>query len=691
MMSIEHSSSLMGSFDLNELFTQCFSSLGFLKTRYDESNQKLINSTISALKLAQIHYNLTKISLIVLGSTCSGKTTLINGFLNSMRNSEEKWQEYLPSNAAENTCAYTFISAIPDQIIFEKEEEKYEKFEKFKKDRLYVKVDENPSIEFSSGKDLCDFLRDFEKTNKISFYDLKKQPKTIVSLPKIHIYLPNLSNSIQIIDTPGISTASFMQELSKIVQESVCIFLYVKNLDNNQTNNANVMDFFNITKGFYGQGNYQFWLVFTKEDLFAKNYDFDKSDEDEDILKKTREKKQNFLNFLENTEREIKENSIKINRIYVVSTRSAFKPKNPDCGLTREILRKILANIAEFKEKNGDYFVKFIYIERISANLHVLNENLHRNTQLTQEILDEIKLEAETIEDIFSNKVRNLLESDQFLRVSNFKQANLSKFQECEFLIEKAKKRVKKETFILKEKFERRILELVSQEIHNLILRDEIKTIFFESYLIFEKFLLNLIDKNLLYFFLGLDSDLLNQQETNLAEIIKENIYNPMVDLTLDFKDLNFFDLTNNLFNPGYREVFFAYLTVKLLKFDNYVEFFPHTVSKENIMDFILKNLKENSEKIVETSRMQFEMFINQCIVRKLENAKEMNQEINEIIKKINRIRTGELRVSQKGSFVSYVNSIYEMVEKECGFTDKDLCEFFKEYLKRFKIRKNSK
>ncbi len=288
-MSLAHSSSSIGSFDLNELFSQCFSSLNFLKTKYDESNQKLINCTISALKLAQIHYNLTKISLIVLGSTCSGKTTLINGFLNSMRNSEEKWQEYLPSNATENTCAYTFISAIPDQIIFENErnfekeekleklknlekleteekklrkgdkekklekekktcdfEEKSKKFEKFQKDRIYVKIDENPSIELSSVNSLCEFLRDFEKTNKISFYDLKKQPKTQISLPKIHIYLPNLINSIQIIDTPGISTSSFMQELSKIAQESVCIFLYVKNLDNNQTNNANVMDFFNI-------------------------------------------------------------------------------------------------------------------------------------------------------------------------------------------------------------------------------------------------------------------------------------------------------------------------------------------------------------------------------------------------------------------------------------------------------------
>jgi len=347
-------------------------------------------------------------------------------------------------------------------------------------------------------------------------------------------------------------------------------------------------------------------------------------------------------------------------------------------------------NIAEFKEKNGDYFVKFIYLERISANLRLLNENLHKNTQLTPEILEEIRLEAETIEDIFSNKVRNLLESAQFQKVSLFKQANIAKFQACEFLIEKAKKKIKKETFILKEKFERRILELISQEIHNLVLRDEIKAIFFESYLMFEKFLLKLIDKTLLDFFLGLDSELLKQQETNLAEIIKENIYNPMVDLTLDFKDLNLFDLTNNLFNPGYREVFFAYLTVKLFKFDNYVEFFPHTVSKENILDFILKNIKENSEKIVETSRKQFEMFINHCIVRKLENAKEMNQEINEIIKRINRIRTGELWVSQKGSFVAY-NSVYEMIEKDCGFTDKDLIEFFKEYLKKFRIRKNSK
>lgn len=261
------------------------------------------------------------------------------------------------------------------------------------------------------------------------------------------------------------------------------------------------------------------------------------------------------------------------------------------------------------------------------------------------------------------------------------------KYQNCEILIEKAKKKVKKETFIIKEKYERRLLELVSQDIHNIVLRDELKGIFFQSYLMFEKFLLNLIDKRLLDFFLGLDSDILMQQETDLAEIIKENIYNSMVDITLDVKDLNFFDLTNNLFNPGYREVFFAYLTVKLLNIDNYVDFFPHTVSKESIMEYILKNINENGEKIIETSRVQFEMFLKQCIIRKLENAKEMNQEITEIIRKINRIRTMEIK--QK-SIIFYANTIYEKIEKSTEFRDKELTGFFEEYTKRLKVKKAS-
>ena len=56
---------------------------------------------------------------------------------------------------------------------------------------------------------------------------------------------------------------------------AVCIFLYVKNLDNAETNNTNVLDFFRVAKRYYGQGNYQFWLVFTKEDLFMKKYEKD--------------------------------------------------------------------------------------------------------------------------------------------------------------------------------------------------------------------------------------------------------------------------------------------------------------------------------------------------------------------------------------------------------------------------------
>ena len=681
MQKIQHSSSIFPcGLDLNELYSQSLSSLSFLKSKYDSNNQKLIADAFDQLKLSQSNYNQTKISLVVLGSTCSGKTTLINALLNCMSSTKVKWIDYLPSNATENTCTYTFISSIPDNSPeFNKEE-----------GHIYTRLNDEPPEKQVSIEKLRDYLKNFENNNKM-FYELKKTQKNEKTiLPKIHIYLSELETSIQIIDTPGISTNSFLQELSKIVQEGVCIFLYVKNLDNVETNNPNVMDFFRVSKKYYGQGNFQFWMVFTKEDLFIKKYDADEYDEDELISQKKLEKRANFMKFLENTEAEIKENDIKINKVYIISTLSAFKTKHPDCIMTQSKIKKLVDDIDDFKQNHGDYFLKFIYLERLRSILEILNDNLHKNTQLSLEVIENIKAEAELIEDLFSNRVRGLLESEEFQKVQTFKQNYNEKYELCDHVIEKAKKKVKKETFILKEKYERRILELVSQEIHNLILRDELKTIFFDCYLCFEKILLKRIEKTLLNFFLGLDTEMLDEQETNLTQIIKENIYNPMVDLTLDIKDLNLFDLTNNLFNPGYREVFFAYLTVKLLNIDNYVEFFPHTVSKDSIMEYVLKNIKENSEKIIETSRFQFEMFLNQCIIRKLENAKEMNQEINDIIKKINKIRTFEIRLSQK-AIVVYVNSIYEKVEKITEFKDKDLIGYFEDYMRRVKIRKNSK
>lgn len=675
---LQSQSSLFSSvFDLNELYAQTYSSLNHLKGRYDEENRKLITEKIEEIKQSQTKFNQTKISLVVVGSTCSGKTTLINAFLNAMRNTKDKWIEYLPSNSTENTCTYTFINSVPDSAEFDKT-------------KFYARVNDEPFVKKDSIESLREHLKHFESNNKL-FYELKKTQKTMqIALPKIYLNIPDISKTIQIIDTPGISTSSFLQELTKIVQEGVCIFLYVKNLDNVETNNPNVMDFFRITKKFYGQGNYQFWMVFTKEDLFNRKYESDEYDEIEEKNQKKLEKKMNFLKFLENTEDEIKENDIKINKIYVISTLASFKPKHPECLPTQARIKKLIENINEFKEKNGDYFMRFIYVERLRAKLDTLNDQLHKNTQLNVEIIENIKAEAEMIEDSFSNQVRKLLDSDSFQKINTLKQNYKDKYITCEHVIEKAKKKIKKETFLLKEKYERRILELVSQEIHNLLLRDELKNIFFQCYLIFESYLLKLIDKTLLDYLLGLDTEVLNQQESSLTSIIKENIYNPMVDLTLDIKDLNIFDLTNNLFNPGYREVFFAYLTVKLLNIDSYVEFFPHTVSKESIMEFILKNIKENSERIIETSRTQFELFINQCIIRKLEKAKEMNQEINDIIKKINKIRSGEIR-SLSNSLVVYVNSIYEKIEKTTDFKNEELSLYFVDYMKGFRIRKSSK
>ena len=338
------------SFDLNELFAHALSSLTLLKTKYDETNQKLIIDSLDSLRGFQSAYNQTKISLVVVGSTCSGKTTLINAILNAMRTnkeSKEKWVEYLPSNATENTCTYTFVSATTENV-------------DAAKSQIWVQVNEEAPIVRKNTEELKTFLQQFETNNKL-FYEIKKSQKTSsIALPKIHIYLPDLNDKIQIIDTPGISTQGFLQELTKIVQESVCIFLYVKNLDNAETNNSNVLDFFRVAKRYYGQGNYQFWLVFTKEDLFLKKYEKASFDDEDDINKKANEKKNNFWRFLENTEEEIKENDIKINKIFIISTIYSFKPNHPLCLATQGRIRYIIKD--EFLQNLNKIFVKMIKI-----------------------------------------------------------------------------------------------------------------------------------------------------------------------------------------------------------------------------------------------------------------------------------------------------------------------------------------
>jgi len=661
---------------MNHMFKICFEALPKLKVFYECLNQDLISEAENSLKQIKTKFEDRKISLVMVGSYCSGKTTLINALLNSMlisSDSPEKWMEILPAKEIENTSSYSFLSAVPNSPDFDK-------------NCIYIQVDDALPEKVSEKKelreqilDLNKYFMDLEKKNDHIFFQLKKTKNLAGDLPKIHIYFPKINNSLQIIDTPGISTESFQNELRKIVESEACLFLYVKNLDSSQVNSQDVMEFFKISQKLYN-GNYQFWMVFTKEDKFLSTYLPADFDEDENINQKKKEKKSNFQKFLQLTEKEIVENQLKINKIYVISTLAAFRPNHKFCHTTQGSIRKLLIDILNFKEKNGDYFVKLIYLDRMKQILETFNKKLNQQTKISPEIIEDIKMKIEFIADFYTDKMREVLKKEDFVNLEKFQKAHPDSYEKCVKKIERTKRKLIKETYIAQGQYEKRIIEIVSPDVHNLILENHLKVIFSEAFSRFEKILNELIKPpSLLNFLLGLDSDMLVQQSTNLTELLAKNIYNNKAN-DLGLNNLNITELTTNLFTPGYRELFYMYYIVKFLGVEKYIVINPHNLQVDTILSWFLCNIKENNEKIIEYTGQQFVLFLKEKIIKRLENATEMNQEIIDIMKEINKITT--LAINRNNEyFPKDPKTIYKKMDENINFTDPELAGCLKEYI----------
>ena len=392
-------------------------------------------------------------------------------------------------------------------------------------------------------------------------------------------------------------------------------------------------------------------------------------------------KKANFETFLELTEKEIVENHLKINKIYVISTLAAFRPKSKFCKKTQDAISKLLTDIMIFKEEHGDYFVKLIYLDRFKYILEVLDRNLKKETIVNSEVIEEIKTDMEFMQGFFTNKIRELLKKDDFQNLEIFKKTNVESYKSCVTLIERCKKKLRKETYIAQGKYEKRIIELVSPDVHKHILEKYLKAIFSESFSLFESMLLKLIKPpSLLNFLLGLDTEMLSQEATNLTKLLTETIYNPKNNISdMGFKELSFTELTTNLFTPGYREIFYAYYLVKFLGVEKYILINPHNLQVDTILSWFLVNISEKSETISEYIGEQFELFLEK-IVKKLENAKEMNEEIVEIVVLINKITTSSLLKNQEYN-IEESDTIYSKIDEVITFSDPDLLKYLQGYI----------
>lgn len=226
-----------------------------------------------------------------------------------------------------------------------------------------------------------------------------------------------------------------------------------------------------------------------------------------------------------------------------------------------------------------------------------------------------------------------------------------------------------------------RILEETSKDIHRIIIQKELTDIFRIRFEDFQLFLSQKIKIERLHTILGLDFSMIENEKLDLTKLILSGLDQKFNDFDYDIKNVNLLELANNLFNPGYREFYITYIVIKSLRLDHYIEIFPHQIDNNEFISIVLKHIMDNKDSIITGSVDQFRQFLYNGIVKKIENAREMNEEIGDIDKKIRRYRTSECILRSNNPETSY-KTIYEKIDREeFIFLDPELLKLFEKFI----------
>ena len=247
-----------------------------------------------------------KLLLILIGETSAGKTTLINRILSySLKNNSFKKDFYnlLPSKAEENTAYLWVIEKSKDTNIWVeitgKPKTKYlvSEAEKLKKDLKELDVQQLELIKQMKSKDSDEFL---------------KQRVTVT------IQLPWLDPKLKIVDFPGLSSQTVLNELQRLITHSIAYFLYVKDLCAPEILKENFIEL--VERFSKNNKNHElepkiFSLVFTKKDQFfsVSNSEVAEYNGIENMIYD--QKLERFMNILDQTERFLADKGLKIKRV----------------------------------------------------------------------------------------------------------------------------------------------------------------------------------------------------------------------------------------------------------------------------------------------------------------------------------------------------------------------------------------
>ena len=276
-------------------------------------------------------FSKNKISLMMIGETSSGKTTLMNSIISYVvENSSFKkdFLRFLPSDKKENTTYLWIVESSEDS-------------------HFHLIVD-NQNITVYAKKtweeNLKDIKEDIQKLNDEQKNEIDNMKANCSEYYQkvILIKIPNFDNSLRLIDVAGLASSKTIERLKNLVNREMACLFYIKDIENSEDVKENIIKFISQ---FQEQDENKddltppsiFSIIFTKKDLYfniTENELEDCYDISEDAIKvsKIAETKTNdFIKMIERTKNAFKKGkTIKIYDLFSLNLHKLCLPMKND-------------------------------------------------------------------------------------------------------------------------------------------------------------------------------------------------------------------------------------------------------------------------------------------------------------------------------------------------------------------------
>ena len=649
-----------------------------LKTDKELTHKNECLDLVQKIKNTIKAYNNETTSIIFVGNTNCGKTSLINCLISYLLDLHNlKNYQLLASSPTENTYTLTSIESSHDEFIH------FSQYENEKE--IYCS-----SYSIHEIDNLKKYLHNINKINSAKVLDKSKWGE-INTIDKLMIKLPIKNFNFKLIDTPGLSSNFFKNSMLDFINSSaVPIIVLVKDLNNGQAMEENVL---NSLRYLSNKFTYSYFiLVLTKPDCLLKsiNFDIESSESEEDY--EDRDMWQNTIsNFFLSLSRCP---NIKFLDVFMVNIKAALrKEKEYDLNIIKKTSQSSKSNL--FKNtKNQRKIISDIYSCLINCN--ETYSILIRNGILVKKVknycLDFNKL---AIKNIFSIKDLENLEKEK--RIT---------------LIDKCKE----EVMYFLDDFTLERIQIRHKDFYNSLIRQiEVND---------EKILSTAEDTNE-YLQYQIDSliPMIEEKISNEINIIKLNYFNKYLDLLPynmkeklvnyeykvykdDLETINFLQLIYDNFERSYMVGFllwflkrpyvykqllkdmFQLTKIKIIlisvigftfKMVNDIHLcFSLKENKDTILSTIFKIITESKNAILKNCSIDFLNIIDKVIIS-LNNSKKLEEFIDSIIDTLKPLEedTNTVKIQD----INLRKVLYVKIENEKYFNNETFKSFFREIL----------